>query len=84
MFVVHRPNFTGMILGWSPFKCVQINQFHAVFWVSTVCKTTLLGVSSIQKVNSALSDEFKQSMPLGTKVACPKGHMFYLGYIEKA
>ena len=30
-------------------------------------QTTLLGVSSIQRVNSPLSDEFSQVMPLGPK-----------------
>ena len=41
-------------------------------------QTTLLGVSSIQRVNSSLSDEFNQAMPLGPKVAHPIGHMFRL------
>ena len=38
----------------------------------------------IQKVNSLLSGEFNQNVPLGPKVACPVGHMFYIGlYIGK-
>ena len=27
------PNFTGMILGWPPFKIVQRNEFHSELWL---------------------------------------------------
>ena len=32
----------------------------------------------MQRVNSPLSDEFNQGMPLGPKVARLVGHMFYI------
>ena len=38
----------------------------------------ILGVSSIQRVYSPLSDEFNQVMPQGPKVARPMGQMFRL------
>ena len=42
------------------------------------CQTNIQGISSIQKVNSPLSDEFNQVMPLGPKVAHPMGYMLRL------
>ena len=43
-----------------------------------ITKTTVLGVSNIQRLYSTLSDEFNQIMPLGRKVAHPLGQMFRL------
>ena len=57
-------------------KCSIMLHF---IWVFIIWQTTLLGVSSIQRVNSPLSDEFNQDMPLlGPKVLCPVGDMFYI------
>ena len=52
-------------------KCSSMLHFICVF---TVCKTARLGVFSIQRFNSPLSDEFDHIMHLVPKVARPLGH----------
>ena len=54
------------------------NSATLIIWIFTVYQTILLGVPSIQRINSPLSDEFNQGMPLGPKVAPSVGHMFYI------
>ena len=47
-------------------------------WLFPVCKTTLFGVSVIQRINYPLAVVFNEGIPMGPEVANPVGHIFYI------
>ena len=63
------PNFTKMILGWSPIKVVQIIQFHAEFWLPRQPIGKILKIV-LSKTAGWISKEFGTNGPYVTLYHC--------------